>query len=358
MKDFMKILRDADMEDQGGPSSVAESVSNAFSHMDDKKPAEVEQEPAEVQENDPTKAQEENPEDNDPELEMDYEEEVGKGKAKLKTSELKEAMKFLFENRQDVAGAMKLREVIGKNPSFGKLYSTIINKAFEGETFNEDFVTKTLGTLEAKVEQTAQQVEKVDDHIADMEKDLQELDPDSPQYRVLSKNISHAKQLSAQLSQTQAQNKAMQEKLEKVVKFQDDSVQSAKQQDESKQVERLAGVFDAEIGALTDASKQDGFKFINDSVKGRFDKEVREAVAARSAAIKTDADFVKAIKDEAHRIYKQYVAESEAYVNDYLKKKGGLPPKAPEIKKEENKEPMTSFQMGDQLADAMLGVQK
>lgn len=355
MKDFMRILRDADEKESSGASSVAEITSNAFNNMDDAPEPKDEPPPAApAKENEPGEVKEE-PKNEDPDIEMEFEEEEGKGKAKYKMSQVKAAMKELFENRQAFGGAKALQRAIRENPTFGKLYSTLVNKTFQDGKFDEEFATKTLASLEAKAEQTEQQVEKVEDHISEMQKDLEELDPESPQYRVLSKNIAQAKQMSAQLRETQAQNKAMQEKLDKVVKFQDDSVQSSKKADVDKQVERLSGVFNTEIGALTDASKPDGFKFVNEGIAKRFDKDVREAVAARSVSIKTDADFVKAIKEEATRLYKDYTAEGEAYVNDYLKKKGGLPTKAPEIKKEEPKEPMDAQAMGNALADAMLG---
>ena len=88
----------------------------------------------------------------DPEHEVDFELEAGKGKAKIKLSELKDTAKWIHENRGTLQSMLKHRQMAAKYPEFGKVMDAVINKSFDGDKFNGEFVNKTLATLEGKAE--------------------------------------------------------------------------------------------------------------------------------------------------------------------------------------------------------------
>lgn len=276
----------------------------------------------------------------DPEFDMDWEDEPGKGKAKAKLSELRETAKWLRENKQMVAGTLKIREEAQKNPNFGKALQTLINRSYDEKgTYNGTYVDKVLAQLEAREDVIEDKIDDKTDDILEMERMLKELDEESPHAQILKRNINAAKGMRQQLKDALDQNKKFQERLDGVEKFQKDVVTEKETAAKTEQVKRLSSVYDKEIGALTDTAKSDGYKFVDADEKADFDRAVRDAIASKSNAIKTDEEFVKAIKDTAKDVYEKMSKRREAYINDYLKvKKGtGAPKDAPKVEPKKEK---------------------
>lgn len=68
-------------------------------------------------------------------------------------------------------------------------------------------------------------------------------------------------------------------------------------------VKRFSELYNKEIGALTDKDKKDGYKFIDENEAKEFDIAVRNAVAANSAGVNSDEDFVNLIRGTAKVAY-------------------------------------------------------
>lgn len=291
--------------------------------------------------------------EDDPEFDVGYEEETGKGNAKYKLSQLRQQAKWLHENKQVIAATFKIREEAQKNPTFGKAMQTLISKAYnEKGEFNGAAVDGILAQLEAKQEKVEEKIEEKADEIADMEKDLQELDEDSPHAKILQKNINAARSMKKQLGEALNQNKAIQERLDKLDKGFSGIEQEKQQAVTSEKVKQLSSLYEKEIGALSDPAKSDGYKFVDETEKSDFDRAVRDAVAAKSEAIKTDEDFVKTVKEAAKSIYDRMNKRREAYVNDYIRKKNG--PTKKEEPKVEKKESRSFEEMGALIGDALM----
>ena len=289
----------------------------------------------------------------DPEFDVGFEEEAGKGNAKYKLSELRQQAKWLHENKEILRGSLKIREEAQKNPTFGKALQTLINKAYNQDgTFNGAEVDGILAKLEAQEAKVENKIEDKTDEIADMENDLQELDADSPHAKILQKNILAAKKIRQELSQALEQNKKFQERLDGLEKFQGNITKEKETAVVNDQVKRLSDLYGKEIGALTDATKSDGYKFVDDNDKADFDRAVRDGVAAKSQSIKSDEDFIKTVKETAKAVYDTMTKRREAWINDYLRKKGALPKEgAPKV---EPKRDRTFEEMGALLGDAAL----
>lgn len=290
--------------------------------------------------------------EDDPEFEMDFEEEQGKGKAKYKLSQLRETAKWLKDNGQMVAGTLKIREEAKKNPSFGKALQTLINKSYnEKGEYQGQYVDGILKQLEGQQEKVEKNIEDNDDDIQQMEKMLDDLEQDSPHAQILKRNISAAKKLRENLTSALDQNKKFQERLDNLDKFKDSLVSEKENAVKSEKVKQLSDVYTKEVGALTDAAKSDGYKFVDDDEKSDFDRAVRDGIAAKADAIKTDEEFVKTIKDVAKSVYDRMSKRREAYVNDYLRKKGGITREV--APKKDEKQGSRSFEeMGNLIGDA------
>ena len=296
--------------------------------------------------------------DPDPEQELDFEIEEGKGKAKLKTSELKDTAKWVHQNRQMLASMLKHREMATKFPEFGKAMNTLIEKSFNGNELNTEFVTKTLTALEGKVEKAEEKVEEKDALIDEMQAQLEDLDQDSPQANILKKSIAFQKGLKAEFSKQMAAGQkridAMEAKLNSVEKGQKDFYSEQEKTGQADEEKRLSRMYEKEIGALTSTDKQDGYKFTDEDERKEFDQAVRASVATNSANVKDDESFVKLIQASAKAAYEKMAQRRESWVNEYLKKKGELPKETPK-KKEEKKEtdPLEGKTIGEALAEAM-----
>jgi len=257
--------------------------------------------------------------DEDPEIEMDYEEDGQK--VKLKLSEIKSNLKWLKENGKALGGAMKVRELALKNPEFGKLMEGIISKSFgEDDTLNTDFVSKTLKTLEAKADVVEDRIEDKDEDIEEAEALLEELDPDSSQAMILKKNIKIMKAQKEKLKGALSKIDNFASKLEGIDKKNQDAIQAKENETYQAAVNAAEKVFK---DGYTEATKE--VAFINDSEKQQFEKQVKKLVAGQADKIANDDDY-KRIISESVKIAKKNLEDYHQEIrNDYLRKKNKLP---------------------------------
>lgn len=298
----------------------------------------------------------------DPEFEMDFEPEAGKGKLKLKAAQLKAMAKELFENKNSYNYGRAMMDAGTKHPEFRTLIDKVVAMSFKDlKDFQPENVTKILAQLEGKAEKVEEQVEEKDALIDEMQSQLEDLDPDSPQAGILKKSIAYQKGLKAQfqkqLGEGQKRIDALEAKLNGVEKTHKDFLSEQDKAESAVEVKRLSGVYDKEIGALTASDNKDGYKFSDDDERKEFDMAVRNSVAANSANIKDDESFVKLIQGSAKAVYEKMALRRESWVNGYLKKKGQVPKKEDELpkKKEDEKDPNEGKTMGEILADNFFG---
>ena len=266
----------------------------------------------------------------DPEHEMDFEIEAGKGNHKFKLSELKETAKFLHENKNSLAASLKIRELATKHPEFGKMINAAIEKSFgENETYNGEFVTKTLASLDAKADAVEDKIEDKDEEIEKAEALLNsdDIDPDSVQAQVLKSNIAAMKSTRAQLKQALSKIDEVSKKFGAVEESHKTFISGQEKADEDKEVNRISGIFTKEFDVLTDSKRDNGYKFIDDEDRQDFENKVRNIVASeagkKDTTIKNDDDFVNLIKNTSNAVYDRISKIREGYVNDYIRSKGG-----------------------------------
>lgn len=296
----------------------------------------------------------------DPEYEMDFEPEAGKGKLKLKSTQLKSMAKEVFENKNAYNYGLAMMDAGTKHPEFRTMIDKIVSMSFKDlKDFQPETVTKILSALEGKAEKVEEKIEEKDDLIDEMNKQLEDLDQDSPQAAILKKSILYQKNLKAQLQKQDAEGQkridALEAKLNGVEKTHKDFLSEQDKAESAVEVKRLSGIYDKEIGALTAADKKDGYKFSDEDERKEFDMAVRNSVATNSANIKDDESFVKLIQGAAKAVYEKMAVRREAWVNEYLKKKGQVPKEKeepPKKKEEEEKDPNEGKSLGEIMADS------
>lgn len=290
----------------------------------------------------------------DPEHELDFELEEGKGKHKLKLSELRETAKFLHSNKRSIGSTMKIREMATKNPDFGKLINSVIDRSFgKDEVYNGEFVSKTLASLDAKAEKIDDKIDETDDDIKQAEDLLNsdDIDPDSVQSQVLKNNIAAMKSTKAQLTKALKKIDDVSAKFGDVEKSHQTFITDQGKAEEDKETDRVSNIFTKEFKVITDKSRENAYKFIDDEDRQDFERKVRNIVASESgkkdSTIKTDEDFVKLIKSASESIYKRISGIRESYVNDYIRSKGGKVGDAPKdtaVSEENMKEQLAALE--------------
>lgn len=298
------------------------------------------------------------PLDPDPEHEMDFEIEEGKGKHKLKTSQLKSLAKEIFENKGAYNYGLGMMKAGTEHPEFRNLMDKIVAMSFKDlKNFDPEFVTKTLAQLEGKAEKIADKVEEKDDLIDEMQAQLEDLDQDSPQAGILKKSIAYQKGLKAQFQKQMGEGQkridALEAKLNGVEKTHKDFLSEKDKEAQSVEVKRLSGIYEKEIGALTDKEKKDGYKFIDEDEAREFDAAVRNSVAGSAKNVKDDASFVTLIQNTAKAVYDKIGKRRESWVSDYLKKKGQPPREKDELPKKKEDEKPDERSIGQMIADDM-----
>lgn len=284
------------------------------------------------------------------EIDLGYEDEKDgvKTPAKRTLKGIRETAKWLKDNEALVRSAVGMREQFSKNPDLSKAFNTFWGKAFEGDKYNAEAVTKMAQMLEAKEQIIDKKINDNADDIAEAEKELAELDQDSPQYKIAKRSLNSLKDLRAQLKTAEDSNKSLQGKLDGLDKFKTGFEETQKTQKTEAEAKQAGELFDTTLGALT--SKDYKFDDADDSQE--FEEKVRDMIAtqAHQGKINDDPAFIKAIQDAAKATFERISKRNERIVNEYLKKKGKLPPEK-EVKQE--KETEKTQTIGEALADGL-----
>jgi hypothetical protein len=291
----------------------------------------------------------------DLELEMGYEQEDDKGNkaaVKAKIKEIKEAAKFYYENRGAIKLGLGLASQFKQSPEWAKAFDSLQQKMWEGGKINTEFINKQLSFLEGKAEQIQDKIDDKTDDIAEMEKDLAELDAESPQARILKRNINALKTTKNQLTQALSANKELQGKIDGVQKFQTDFTDSQKKQKEDAEEKQTVELFNKEFGSLTSAEKKDGYFIDDPEDKADFEEKVRRQVGdlALKGKITNDDQFVQSIRECAKAAFEKYSQRNERIISTYLKKKQP-PVKQPETPQRQTITAKTATDAIDELID-------
>lgn len=340
MKYLLRLYRDPESTDGGSMMLDALNAQEAEAAA----PAEVVETPAEGSEKPVEKAKtkyswgDQDPSDDD-EIALGYDDEKDgvKTPAKLKYSEMKARAAWLKENDGMIRAAAAMREEFKANPDLKKAFETFWGTAYKDNKYNPEAVTAMLSKLEAKAEAVAAKAEENADDIAEAERELAELDEDSPQYKIAKRSLSSLKALRSQLAEAQKNNESLQGKLDGLDKFKTGFEETQKKQTEDASVKQTVELFNSTFGALT--SGETGIKFDDAADAKEFESSVRDTVSslAQAGKITNDEQFTKAIQDAAKAAKMQIDQRNQRIVTEYLKKKGQLP-KGEEKPKEEIKE--------------------
>lgn len=303
------------------------------------------------------------PVDEDPEFDLGYEDEKDgvKTPAKMKQSEIRARAKWLKENDGLIRGAVSMREEFKKNPELSKVFNTFWGKAYEGDKYNPEAVAKFSAMLEAKAEATVAKAEDNADDIVEAEKELAELDQDSPQYKIAKRSLNALKAVRTQLAEERANNKttqtALQAKLDGLDKFKGDFETTQKTQKEEADAKQSGDLFDTTFGALASG---ESMKFDDADDAKELESSVRDMVATLAnpnqeggSKIKNDADFTKAIQESAKTAHERISKRNQRIVTEYLKKKGQLPPEKEKPKEKEKEKSSDDESIGDAIIREM-----
>lgn len=341
------------------PSSVGEAMLSAMESAESttSKETSSEDKPAETKskfawgEEDRRKTRAELKDEDELDLGYENEKDGVKTPAKMKLSEIKQTAKWLKDNESLVKSAVGMREQFSKNPDLSKAFNTFWAKAFEGDKYNAEAVTKMAQMLEGKAEAIAAKVDDNADDIAEAEKELAELDQDSPQYKIAKRSLNALKAVRMQLKAAEDSNKTLQGKLDGLDKFKTGFEETQKTQKSDAEAKQAGELFDSTLGALT--SKEQGYKFEDADDSKEFENSVRDLVAtqAQQGKINNDNEFTKAIQDAAKAAFERISKRNERVINKYLKVKGKLPPKEEVKDKKETEENTQSI--GAAMAESL-----
>ncbi len=274
----------------------------------------------------------------DPELDLGYEEEKDGQKvpAKYKLSHIKEQAKWLNDNKNIIRAAMGMNKEFTANPELGKAFNTFWAKIYDGNKYNPEQVQKFNAMLEGKQEQIETTIDDKTDDIKEMEKLLEELDPESPQAKIMKSNINGLKNTRSQLAETLKANKAMQDKLEGLDKFKTGFEETQKKQKTEAEERQASELFTKEFSSLTSKDRKDGYHVEDADDAKELERLVRDQVAeaARVGSITNDEQFVKAIQSSAKAAFDTISKRNERVVNAYLQKKQPPVYKAREVPRE------------------------
>lgn len=289
------------------------------------------------------------------ELDLGYEEEIDgkKSPAKRSLRAIKETAKWLKDNEDLVRSAVGMREQFANNPALKDWFNKSWGKIYEGNKYNPEAVARLSQALEGKAEDVKDKIGDTTDDIKEMEKLIEELDADSPQAKILRSNINGLKATRAQLKEALGTIKTLQDKSGEIDKFRTGFEETQKNQKTEAEAKQAGELFDSTLGALT--SKEYKFDDADDSKE--FESSIRDTVAtqAHQGKINNDQEFTKAIQDAAKATFERISRRNERVVNEYLKRKGKLPPEKEVKDKKETEKEQT---IGEAIADGLFSDKK
>ena len=162
--------------------------------------------------------------------------------------------------------------------------------------------------------------EEVIDEIAEMEKELASLDPDTGEAKMIKRLLTHARGMQTRLTTAEGQLKTTQE-----------STASIKTGQEEKDSQALFAkaekVLNTTLSVLCDTEKEGGLKFDSDEAKGLWRQLVLSHLKDNPKDYKGEKDFVQAIQEAGRKYHSTLQKHGEGLIAKYLKdKKTPIPP--------------------------------
>lgn len=347
---WLRILREPEVKEAGGindfigeafDANVAESAAGGGGNGGDGGDDQASKDKADADAKAATDAKAKADDDarraaEDPEYDVEVGRDDKKETKKYKLSQFKEIAQWLHNEAPALRQHAKLTGDLGKNPTFKKLFEGIMTGAYKPDgSLNEEYINTTATRLEAKAEAIQEAKDDIDEDIAEMEKSLADMDQETPAAKALIKSISVARKNKLALKASAAQIAALTKSVEGIEIKNKTAEEAGAVQDRNIKIAKARETFATEIAALTSKDKKDGFKFVEGTDEAeRFDALTRQALVAddKAGKIKTDEDFIKAIRGGAKAAYDKIKAQREAQIHAYLKANGGkLPPKDGEV---------------------------
>ena len=246
----------------------------------------------------------------DPEFDLEDKAAEG-GKRKLKLSELKKGYMMqedytrktqeLSAEREKHKDLIQFAEQVRGNPKMAQLIIGIVDKAITKNGYNNEFIDRQLGTLEQKIEQKQEQVQEKSDEI---EKLLEQIDPESPVAGALRHQYAQNKALMKQLED-------MGKKVSQVEKMTNERTQKEEESQKQAEVTRAKEVLETNLSQMADPKSPGGFEFLTDSEKARWRRDVAHALLTNRREYKSVEDFAVAIKEAGKAQYDVITKERE-----------------------------------------------
>lgn len=339
MKELLRRYLDPDPADGGGASfdSIVDKASHDSTPASDITPTPEEAKPVVTKfpwgNDDRRKTAQEIKDEQEIELGYEEEKEGKKVPAKYSIKHIKEQAKWLNDNKNLIRAAVGMNKEFTANPELSKAFTAFWAKSYgpDGKV-NVEYVQKLNTMLEGKAEVIADKIDDKTDDIKDMEELLKELDPDSPQAKIMKSNINGLKATRAQLAEALKGNKSMQEKLDGLDKFKGNFEETQKKQASEAEEKRASELFATEFSSLTSKERKDGFHIDDADDAKELERMVRDQVANLAnpsqeggSKITSDEQFTQAIQISAKAAFETISKRNERIVSQYLLKK--QPPK-------------------------------
>lgn len=215
----------------------------------------------------------------------------------------------LSEEREKLKELNDVWAGIANHPTLKKIVVDIIQGSFGEKGYNEDYIKELVNKLEAKKEEVEEKTE-------DIEAALAELDPESPQYKILKQALISNKALEKQLKELSG----------KFEEKERSAVVSEQTKQFEGQVQQAQKVLSGELDKMSDAALPDGFKFETDEEKKLWRMAVITHLQRNPKEYISEADFLATIKEIGKAWYTQLQKVGEAKIAAYIKSKG-LPQK-------------------------------
>lgn len=285
----------------------------------------------------------------DPEFELEFGEEGKKEKRKIKLSDLHKGYmqnddytkktQELSSEKEKIKDLIAWSESVKKNPEAVKLVISL-SKALESG--DKDRIAKAIGVFEAKVEAKKEEtIEKIED----ISKELEGLDPESPEYKVALRLLKQNQGLLKKLEDLEG-------KVEKTSGTVAKSQEEKEKQELEAAVEQASKVLNTTLAGLTDA-KTGEVKLDSEEALGLWRKLVLSHLRDNPKEYKDEKDFVETVKAAGKKIYGEIQKMSETTLAKYIKTKETPIPHKPGGSGDATPKPMTMDNLQSNIETAL-----
>ena len=253
----------------------------------------------------------------DPEFELEFGEEGKKEKKKLKLSELHKGYmqnddytkktQEVSSQKEQIKDLIAWSDLVKKDPEAVKLV-IFLSQALESG--KKERIAKAISAFEEKVEEKKVETEE---KIEDLQKELEGLDPESPEYKFAAKILKQNQALLKKFADIEGRVNTTTEKLSETEK-------AKAKEAEGKAVEQASKVLNDTLASLTDP-KTGEVKFDSDEGSALWKKLVLSHLKDHPQEYKTADDFVKTVKQVGKDMYSLITKHGEAVLAKHIKSK-------------------------------------